>query len=1424
MKQLIRAAIAALALTLTLPAQAGAGLPEFDLLWPSLPRPYYFQTNFAQGPRAIGRDDQSFIYVADRVAEQVKKYSPDGVLVNTISDFTGLPNGVAVDSRGRVIVTTTAQMVYQYNADGEQIRQWGGEGTGPGQFSRRCSDCGNFINGAFHVAIDDADNYYVLDPPAHRVQKFDSEGQFLLAFGSFGTGPGQFGDAGALGVAHLNGRIYVSDQTGQRLNVFATDGNFIEEIDGLGEGINSITTPLGLAPDGQGNLLVVDGVFVVKIDAAGNQLLRFGGADASDGPVNDGELTSPFQAVAGNEGIISVIDRFGVTRWTPDGLYRSRWGAAGSQPGQFAAPETMAADSQGNSFVADTFNQRIQRFDEDGFYLGEFQPRISEESVVSFTQGIAVASDGTLVVTAQLPENAAQRFTQSGQFLSGWASQAFNGEATGSNGVFARITNVFIDSDDLVYMVDEVDNVIQVFDLDGTYLRTIGAGPGDGDGQFLSVADVAEAPDGTLLVGDNFQFRVQRFSKDGTYLSQFPTSHGGTRIAVTANGRVYLGGRLGNAGIITAYELDGTPLGTVASNGVLPGQVGFVTGLDVDATGRIYALERTNSRMQRFRPPAASGNTKAIVVTGGGPYPGNALWDATQLNANFAYRTLVSQGFQKDTIQYLSADVDLDLDQNGQADDVDADATNAAVEDALTGSFADDADNLLLYLVDHGGVDTFRMSGSEVLTASSLNIWIDAWQTSHPDGRVTVIYDACESGSFMDNLAGPNRLVITSSSPGEVAYFVSGGTMSFSNVFWTQVFNGENVEEAFVTARDNTVSAFPSQNALIDADGDGTANEADDLQLARAQLIGRGASNALDRPVLGDVSAPAVLASGSEASISVANVFDNNGIGRVWAVVRPPGFQPGSSDNPVAELPLIELSPAPTVGTYEATSQGFNESGTYRLTVYAQDRDGNVGVPRLASISVNNPTRRRGVIAVGTRVDGSRRRAYERNGNLAFAALEQQGYGADGSVCRSASCDDVRFLSSTTAPGTDGATTLAALQDAITEWGTDGVGDLTVYLVGEQNAGEFVLNATETVSAATLNGWLDQVDAANSGQLTVVYDGDSAGLFLPTLASNPVNPRIILTSAGDGDQALFRRRGRIAYSRFFWTRVLNGATVRSAHRLARAALRFASRGITPQIEDQGNGVPNEFLDGQRARFYRVGSGVLLAGDEPVIGGVTVAANLSLDREPILAAGVTTTSAISEVFAAVTQPSGQVVVEPLAAAGADYQTGSVGLCAGAGDYEVSVFAADRDGNLSQPAESVVNRAAPCADTSPDLTVDRIEAPAVVLIADATAEMTVFATNVAVGSVASAELTAYVSDDAVIDASDTPLGTRTLFNLFSYAESPQDFEISLPSNETTRFVGACVEVISGEADVANNCSSGAPIRVAETALIFNDGFEP
>ena len=75
----------------------------------------------------------------------------------------------------------------------------GSYGTGDGQFDALAG-----------VAIDSLGFVYVVDAGNNRVQKFDSDGNFITKWGSHGTGPGEFENPVAIDIDSLN-RIYVTN-------------------------------------------------------------------------------------------------------------------------------------------------------------------------------------------------------------------------------------------------------------------------------------------------------------------------------------------------------------------------------------------------------------------------------------------------------------------------------------------------------------------------------------------------------------------------------------------------------------------------------------------------------------------------------------------------------------------------------------------------------------------------------------------------------------------------------------------------------------------------------------------------------------------------------------------------------------------------------------------------------------------------------------------------------------------------------------------------------------------------------------------------------------------------------------------------------------------------------------------------------------
>ena len=101
-----------------------------------------------------------------------------------------------------------------FNTEGQYLSQWGGEGSGDGQF-----------NLPWGIALDSQSNVYVADWRNDRIQKFDAEGRFLTSFGESGDGDGQFSRPSGVAV-DPEGYIHVADSGNERVQILGPDGSF----------------------------------------------------------------------------------------------------------------------------------------------------------------------------------------------------------------------------------------------------------------------------------------------------------------------------------------------------------------------------------------------------------------------------------------------------------------------------------------------------------------------------------------------------------------------------------------------------------------------------------------------------------------------------------------------------------------------------------------------------------------------------------------------------------------------------------------------------------------------------------------------------------------------------------------------------------------------------------------------------------------------------------------------------------------------------------------------------------------------------------------------------------------------------------------------------------------------------------------------
>ncbi len=134
--------------------------------------------------------------------------------------------------------------IQKFDSDGNFILKWGTHGSGDGEF-----DYPNVI----FVGPDGS--VFVIDEDNGRVQKFDSSGNFIMEWGNWGSGDGQLSLASGLAVG-LDGSIYVADSGNNRIQKFDRSGNFIMKWERNEDG--DFTSPAGIAVSPDGALYVID--------------------------------------------------------------------------------------------------------------------------------------------------------------------------------------------------------------------------------------------------------------------------------------------------------------------------------------------------------------------------------------------------------------------------------------------------------------------------------------------------------------------------------------------------------------------------------------------------------------------------------------------------------------------------------------------------------------------------------------------------------------------------------------------------------------------------------------------------------------------------------------------------------------------------------------------------------------------------------------------------------------------------------------------------------------------------------------------------------------------------------------------------------------------------------------------------------------
>ena len=272
------------------------------------------------------------------------------------------------------------------------VQAWGGQGVAPGQF-----------NDPTGIAVT-GDEVFVSDARNARIQVFDFDGRFKRQFGSKGDAPGQLGRPMNLSIAA--DEIYVADYWNDRVQVFGLDGTPRRAIGRAGDGQGDFNAPGGVAVAPGGDLFVVDfyNQRVQHLRADGSFVKQWG--ETGQIGIRAGQFNYPTDVALASDGTLYVADGYGdrVQAFSRDGNFVRKWGGPfasnifGPFNGWFATVTGIAVDTDGSVFVADFYNNRIQKFAADGTFLTAFGEQGSGAGQFNKAIAVAVAGDGTVFV------------------------------------------------------------------------------------------------------------------------------------------------------------------------------------------------------------------------------------------------------------------------------------------------------------------------------------------------------------------------------------------------------------------------------------------------------------------------------------------------------------------------------------------------------------------------------------------------------------------------------------------------------------------------------------------------------------------------------------------------------------------------------------------------------------------------------------------------------------------------------------------------------------------------------------------------------------------------------------------------------------------------------------------------------------------
>ncbi|UYZ58854.1 DUF7619 domain-containing protein [Hymenobacter latericus] len=459
------------------------------------------------GPFDVATDGRGYVYVLNR--GDVEKLDSTGRHLATIALRTSTGQAVygsclGADAAGNLYVgsyRSTGTIIRKYDPAGQLVLEFGGPGSGPGQFEQIESLC-----------VDAVGNVYAIDSYTQRVQSFDPNGRLRFAYKAANLPY----NGGLTDVdVDASGALYVLRQDFAIIKLSAATGQLLSEF------------PLG-APSGspwvsyyRTSHLLVTARGELVVSGSQMQAMRFSATGqyltALAGPYDFTSSTRTALARGRGGRMYATVFTHQVLsdhlyQLEADGRVVRRWG-------NLARYSHVRQDESGNVYIVEEFGGKVRKYNAAGELVLEFGSQGTGDGQFSqYIGGFAVDALGNIyVLETSDSQSRLQKFDARGRFVSKITS-------FGPGGGYVRFSGLAVDAAGNLYIADYYGGTVRKLSAQGLPLGTI-ATRGTGNGQVLAPKAVAVDLRGNVYVADYDGRRVQKFDPAGRLLKQYGPSY-----------------------------------------------------------------------------------------------------------------------------------------------------------------------------------------------------------------------------------------------------------------------------------------------------------------------------------------------------------------------------------------------------------------------------------------------------------------------------------------------------------------------------------------------------------------------------------------------------------------------------------------------------------------------------------------------------------------------------------------------------------------------------------------------------------------------------------------------------------------------------------------------------------------------------------